>query len=386
MPRDVRRPPATHALAALLKAHREALLATWTRRVLDDPRVPEASRLAEPDLRDHLPELLDDVVLRLETVDGGEASGREIGGSASAQDHARQRGALGYRLTEALRELSHFRAAIVDLCIDEDVALELDAAHLLHAAIDECMITGAAELERLEVEGVRRQGEFRERFMGILGHDLRNPLQAIVFVTAALLKRPDTTAGQLQLLLRINGSAGRMGRMIADLLDVTRVRLGGGLPIAAGPARLDDIVRQAIEELQAANPDRVVELSASEVGGTWDGDRIAQVVSNLVGNALDHGPPDRPVRVGVARDEAGAILTITNEGPSIAPEVLSTIFDPFVQGAPAIRPGGLGLGLFIAQQIVSAHGGSITVASAPEATTFRVWLPTGTPAEASRAA
>ncbi len=379
MPLDARTAPSArsaHALAGLLKQHRESLLAAWTRRVTQDPRVPEASRLAEPDLRDHLPELLDDVVRRLETLDGGEAGGREVGGSASAREHARHRGAMGYRLTEALRELSHFRAAILDLCIAQGVALELDAAQLLHAAIDECMTTGADELERAELSALRRQAEFRERFMGILGHDLRSPLQAIVFVIAALLKRDDTTETQAQLLQRINGSASRMGRMIADLLDVTRVRLGGGLPVAPRPARLDDIARQVIDELRAANPGRTVELSAADAPGTWDPDRIAQVISNLVGNALEHGPPDRPVRVGVREDGAGAILTVTNEGDPIAAEVRSSLFDPFVRGGPAVRPGGLGLGLFIAHQIVAAHGGSLTFASEPgEPTTFTVWLP-----------
>jgi signal transduction histidine kinase len=390
MPLDARRAPSlrsAHLLASLLKQHREELLATWTRRVIEDPRVPEANRLAEPDLRDHLPALLDEVILRLETIDGGEASGREIGGSASAREHARQRGALGYRLTEALRELSHFRAAIVDLCIAEGVALEVDEAQLLHAAIDECMTTGADELERAEIEALRRQADFRERFMGILGHDLRNPLQAVIFVTAALLKHEDTTEAQAQLLQRIHGSAGRMGRMIADLLDVTRVRLGGGLPIGPVPARLGEIARQVIEELQASNPDRVLELSAADVHGTWDPDRIAQVISNLVGNALDHGPNDRPVRVDVRQVGAFAILEVTNDGEPIAAELLPTIFDPFVQGAPAIRPGGLGLGLFIAQQIVKAHGGSLTVVSAPgTATTFTMWLPLTDSHAASQAA
>ncbi len=383
---DASRASAPHRLAGLLKARREQLLSNWTRRVVEDPRVPEAGRLAEPDLRDHLPQLLDEVILRLETINGGEASGREIGGSSSAREHARQRGALGYRLTEALRELSHFRAAVVDLCIDEQVALELDAAQLLHAAIDECMIVGADELERAEVEAVLRQGEFRERFMGILGHDLRNPLQAIVFVTAALLKQEDTTAAQARLLQRINGSAARMGRMIGDLLDVTRVRLGGGLPLSPAPAQLGDVARQVIDELRAANPGRAVQLAAEDVSGTWDADRIAQVISNLVGNALEHGPPDRPVRVSVRRDGDGAVVAVSNEGAPIAPEVLPGIFDPFVRGAPAIRPGGLGLGLFIAQHIVAAHRGTITVASAPAETTFTVWLPASGSRAASQAA
>jgi signal transduction histidine kinase len=379
--------PSARRLAALLRDRRDELLTTWTQRVIHDPRVPEASRLTEPDLRDHLPELLDDVIHRLETINGGEAGGREVGGSESAREHARHRGAVGYRLTEALRELSHFRAAIGDLCIAENVALELDAAQLLHAAIDECMTIGADELERAEVATMRRQGEFRERFMGILGHDLRNPLQAVVFTTAALLRREDTTAGQAQLLQRINGSASRMGRMIADLLDVTRVRLGGGLPIDPAPARLDDIARQVVDELQAAKPGRIVELSATDVRGTWDADRIAQVLSNLVGNALDHSPPDRPVRVRVRRDSAGAILAVSNEGEPIAPEALPTIFVPFVRSAPSMRAGGLGLGLFIAQQIVEAHGGTLTVVSAPgEGTTFTAWLPARKSGAASQAA
>jgi signal transduction histidine kinase len=249
------------------------------------------------------------------------------------------------------------------------------------------MITGADELERAGMEALRRQGEFRERFMGILGHDLRNPLQAIIFCTAALLKGEDTTAAQAQLLRRINGSASRMGRMIADLLDVTRVRLGGGMPIHPGPTALGDVARQVIEELQASNPGRVVQLDAEDARGVWDADRMAQAVSNLVGNALEHGPEGRPVRVRVRREGAGATLAVTNEGPPIEPGMMAAIFDPFVQGAPAIRTGGLGLGLFIAQQIAAAHGGSLGVSSLPdEGTTFTVWLPVGEEGASSRAA
>jgi signal transduction histidine kinase len=321
--------------------------------------------------------LLDSLAQDLESPGGDEATGRAIGASRSAREHARHRAAKGYQITEALRELSHFRAAILDLCFAHGVPMEDGATKLLHAAIDETMITEGEEMERAAVETLHSQGAFRERFIGILGHDLRSPLQAIVFMTAALRKRDDTTLPQQKLVDRISGSADRMSRMIADLLDLTRTRLGSGLPIVRRPLDLGDVVRQAVEELEAAQPSKHVTLDAEGAGrGSWDPDRMAQVVSNLVSNALDYSPEGAPVAVRVRGDGDGAILAVHNEGAPIAPEVLPRLFDPFVQGERAALGEGLGLGLFIAQQIVLSHGGSIDVRSAAgEGTTFTVRLP-----------
>jgi PAS domain S-box-containing protein len=147
-------------LAALLCDHRAELLHAWTERVLADSSVPEARRLSQPDLDDHVPALLDSVIRDLDAAAAGsEASGRAIGASAAARQHARHRVARGYRLEEALRELSHFRSAILDLCAAHGLILENDAARLFDGAIDESMSTGAAEMERVTGETMRRQAD-----------------------------------------------------------------------------------------------------------------------------------------------------------------------------------------------------------------------------------
>jgi signal transduction histidine kinase len=393
-------PPAnvpSRRLAALLRERREELIQRWTERVLRDPRLGDANRLSEPELHDHVPQIIDELGRVLEASKASEACGRDLGASEGAREHARTRLAKGFRVAEALREFSHFRAAVLDLCNAAGVTLTGDVAELVHAAIDQNMITGACEMEQAELARSEERAAVRERFVGIFGHDLRDPLQAIGFAHAALLAREDTTPGQAALVRRASASADRMARMIHDLLDVTRARLGSGISIDRRPARLDRICRPVVDELSLAHPGRVLDLDAPvAAAGEYDPDRLAQVVSNLVGNALKHGSPDTPVRISLREERTEAVLSVQNHGPAIPAGAQTHIFDPFRQEQPpGGRPGqdSLGLGLFIVKQIVEAHGGSIAVVSTPEeGTTFTVRLPraseddaSGRPLDASRA-
>jgi signal transduction histidine kinase len=370
--------PSSRRLAALLRDRKEDLIERWTERVLGDPGVPEANRLSEPALRDHIPALIDRIARCLEAIDGGEASGRAMS-NVESRHHALNRFAQEYRLTEALSELSHFRAAILDLIAAQGLTLEMDTVRCLHAAIDQSMISGSGEMERAATEKAREGARFRERFIAILGHDLRNPLQSIK-LAASLLRRDGTTEPRAQLASRIVASADRMGRMITDLLDVTRARFGGGIPIEPKRADLCAVARQVIDELEITHPNRTVLLDAQgDVCGVWDPDRMAQVMSNLTSNALDYSPSGTPVRVILRGEVAHVLAVVNNRGPTIAPEAMGQLFEPFAQGSQCGRVAqgqGLGLGLFITQQIVHAHGGSIDVAStADEGTTFTVRVP-----------
>ena len=233
--------------------------------------------------------------------------------------------------------------------------------------------------ERKHYEEVaRRQSEFEHQLVGIVSHDLRNPLQAMMMGAHAALMREDIDPALAKTLARIVSSGERAARMISDLLDFTQARAGGGLPVAPRDMDLHEVARHTVGEVQMSAPDRTLWIEASGDGqGYWDPDRLAQIVTNLVTNALAYSPNGTPVTVRTAEDETWMLMEVHNLGPAIPAEVVPTLFEPFRRGKGA---GGnhrsIGLGLYIVKQIVVAHGGTVEVDSQPEAGThFRVRLP-----------
>jgi PAS domain S-box-containing protein len=229
------------------------------------------------------------------------------------------------------------------------------------------------------MERMQEEARFRERFIGILGHDLRNPLNAIKLSVRAMRRRGGLSAPQQQYAHRIESSAARMGDMISDILDLTRARLSGGIPLHLSSTSLPAVCQLVVEELAAAHPGRRIHFEEHGPGeGLWDPDRLAQVVSNLVSNALEHGAKEEPIFVRCVGERDRQVLEISNQGTPIPDHLLTTLFDPFRQAsAPqAGRSGGLGLGLFIVRELVQAHGGQVSVRSTQqEGTTFTVVLP-----------
>jgi len=222
---------------------------------------------------------------------------------------------------------------------------------------------------------LRGAAQFREEFIGVIGHDLRNPLSAIRTGAHLLMKRAQLDAGDVALAERIALSADRMSRMIDELMDFARGRLGGGIPLQRTVVDLHALCKDVVEEAQTAHGRQVQVAVAGNPGGHWDRDRLAQLVSNLVGNALQHSAPDSIVKVTVRDDDEYAAIEVNNTGSAIPAEQLAHIFDPFHRGEKA-RSTGLGLGLYIVERIVHAHGGSIAVRSThDEGTTFEVRLP-----------
>jgi two-component system, sensor histidine kinase and response regulator len=215
-----------------------------------------------------------------------------------------------------------------------------------------------------------------EMFTAVLGHDLRGPLSAIMMASQMLRARPEESVRKTG--DRLQHSARWMGRMIEDMLDLSRVRLGGGIVVKRAAVDLGALVERVVEERAVADPQRVVTLHCEgDPWGQWDADRLAQVVTNLVGNAVVHGSEAVPVQVRLdGRDAHWVSLAVANGG-SIPAEVLPHVFDPFRSGRErSSRVEGLGLGLYIVQQIVQAHGGQVDVSSdEAHGTRFRVRLP-----------
>lgn len=232
------------------------------------------------------------------------------------------------------------------------------------------------KLARTEAS-LREEASFREQFLAILAHDLRQPLNVFALGSQSLASTGSTQAFRESLASKMARANDRMQRMIAELLDFSRSRPANGMPIAPRTTNLADVSRQVIDEIRVAHPGCEIEIGvAGSCEGTWDPDRLAQVVSNLVENALANSPPDSTVIFTISSHPGRVELAVENGGPTIPPEVLPTIFDAFRRHAKPSRTGGLGLGLFIVAQIVRAHGGTIKAHSAAGRTRFEVSLPT----------
>jgi PAS domain S-box-containing protein len=256
-----------------------------------------------------------------------------------------------------------------------DLALSIaplrDASGAVSGAI--AILADITDRKRSEAETARTAG-FREHLLGIVSHDLRNPLTAILTSADLLLRYGELHERQARVMARISSSANRMARMIDDLLDFARTRLGGEFPIYRRRIDLRQICEQTVEELEFAYTRQVKLDAQGDLWGDWDADRMAQVISNLVGNAMQHSDGGE-VTVTLCGESEVVRLRTRNGGPPIPMEVLPHVFEPGRRG-DGTRTGGLGLGLFIVQQIVLAHGGTIDVHSSEEdGTTFEVTLP-----------
>ena len=233
-----------------------------------------------------------------------------------------------------------------------------------------------------QVEQLRQSLRMNELFVAVLSHDLRNPLSAVMN-GANLLPMLTRDEKVLNTAGRIRSSGARMVRMVEQLLDIARVR-GGRIEMRPAPADLHELSVALIQELQReGEPPRVELTSAGATQGVFDPDRIGAAISNLIGNALQHGAQGTKIRVHIdGSDKDTLVLRVSNEGV-IPPDVIGTIFEPFHSSGPQGREGGLGLGLFIVKEFVAAHGGSIEARSDSGATVFEVRLPRD--AQASRA-
>lgn len=236
------------------------------------------------------------------------------------------------------------------------------------------------EQDQAELAATRAQAEdralFAEQMVGIVSHDLRNPLSAIQ-MSATLLGMGKIDDAQRVVLGRIDRSVGRAERLITDLLDFTQARLGGGLVMRQREVDLHDVVAESIAELATAFPERTIRHLRSGPGrSAADADRIVQALGNLVANAVNYGAPDHPIAIATQGHSERFEISVHNMGPPIPAELVPHLFEPMVRGNKASGQRGVGLGLYIVRAIATAHGGSVQVRSSPESgTTFVLSLP-----------
>jgi signal transduction histidine kinase len=371
-------------LADFITEHLELILTAW-----DDfarTNEPAAMSMTGHALRNHASQMLKAIALDLATaqtreqsIDKSQARSPPGYGVSAATTHGEARLASGFTIEQVLAEYRALRSSVLRLWNDHggQRGMDTDQEDVLrfNEAIDQALAESVARYASMVKHS-------QHLFLAILGHDLRNPLSTTVMASSLLMRSDGVDAGHAEVAARIHSSGLRMGRLIDDLVDYTRTHLGSALPISISKANLGLIGRAAVEEMRLSNPGRKIQfIPGADLDGIWDEGRMAQVFSNLLGNALQHGSASEPVSVNVESSGEDVHVRIHNAGKHIEPDAVPAIFDPLVRFAdPQRRPPGnetsLGIGLYIARAIIEAHGGTISVLSAPTAgTTFSVRIP-----------
>jgi signal transduction histidine kinase len=358
-----------NTLTAFIRQHRNAIVDEWLSRAVT---LPNAQTLAPPALWDHVPDILDRLADAIDRRDDTAAALENL-----PEQHASLRFRQGYDLRQVIAEYRLLRQVIMQMYAERgDLSAEsrpkMQVLTVLHEGLDRA-IGEAVDHYALE------RDHARDKFVAILGHDLRDPLNTIVFQASALSQRELDTK-TVNAVGRIAASGKRMERMIRDLLDFARGHFGGGFTIVPTAFDARAFLASRVQEIADAHPDRDVRCVAASVSGDfhveWDADRISQVITNLVHNALVHGGD--PVVVE-PRDEGEHVsITVRNDG-EIPSDMLPRLFDAFSTDRSEKAHGGLGLGLYIVQQIAQAHGGEVVANSEGGTTTVRVRLPRTTP-------
>lgn len=370
-------------MADFIEANLEDILTEW--ESFAATLRPAATGLDRKALRDYAAQVLSTLAQDMRTGQTPEEKRKKSRGqrpdahpplTAAARTHAGDRLAGGFTLKQMVAEYRALRASVIRRWIDqvgEAGRQELDELTRFNEAIDESL-TKAIEWYSEKLE------EARDLYTGVLAHDLRNPLGAILTSAEMLSEMQDSGGDAEGLTGQILGSATRMKEMIDDLLDFTRTRLGGGLPIDIRAQDMVILARQVAEELEAGDPQRHVRMDVPEtLPGDWDGRRIQQMLSNLLSNAVRYCAPGTAVLLRARAKNDQVVLAVHNEGPAIPAEFQRKLFDPLTRRTVPERKrtsAGLGLGLYIARQIAHAHGGTIELTSSDQqGTTFTVTLP-----------
>lgn len=294
--------------------------------------------------------------------------------TTAAQEHGSGRAGSGFTIAQMLSELRALRASVLRLwgtAMPQLAPTDLGDMTRFNEAIDQIIAESVMQYSQ-------DIGQSKERFLAILGHDLRNPIGAISMSATFMLDTGELPEPHRTLVQRIDSSARRMGRMVNDLLDFTRTRFGDAIPITREEMDAARMARDVVAEVVLRYPDSSINVDAQgEVRGQWDCARLTQALTNLVTNAVQHGAARSRIKVAVHGTDDEAVISVQNMGPVIRAEDLPRLFEAGANSTPSdAREGHLGLGLYIVDKIVAAHAGRIEVRSNDtEGTTFAIRLP-----------
>jgi len=373
-------------LHEFITANVEALLDDWERYAV---QIPAAREMNKEELRDHAREMLETIAKDLTTPQSadeqqkksegaGQGKGNEAKSESAAQKHASVRMKAGFTVEDLISEFCALRATVLrhtEQAASKDHRPNLEEMTRFNEAIDQAVAESVARHSDM----IRKS---QDVFLSILGHDLRNPLGAVSMSAQYLMQSQTLESRHIKAAAMIYNSSKQMQQLIADLLDFTRTRLGQGMPMKPEPANIAEVARHAVAQACAFHPEHQILLDMTgKLSGFWDADRIGQVFSNLIGNAVKHGSADVPIAVVLnGEDEGEIVATVHNGGTPIPEDDLPRIFEPLCRASTSSRQerndSGLGLGLFIAREIVQAHGGVLGVdSSLANGTTFTMRLP-----------
>lgn len=347
---------------------------------------PAATGLTQPGLRNHAGQVLTTIANDMCSAQSPQEQGEKSRGQRpdahprltdAAHVHATGRLTEGFTLPQMVSEYRALRATVIRRWSAEITApgrAEIDELTRFNEAIDESLTNAIQHYaQRLE--------QLRELYIGALAHDLRNPLHGILMAAQAIAKREDSGASSARLAELIGQSGEHMQKLIQDLLDFTRTRLGRGLLIDLQAQDMAQLARQVTAQFQHGDEPGRIQLELPEtLRGVWDGDRIQQVLSNLLGNALKYATPNTPIRLRAQAQGEQVLVEVHNQGPAIPAAAQRHLFDPLtraVANEDKRHRDGLGLGLYIARQIAEAHGGRLTLSASSDeqGTTFTLVLP-----------
>jgi signal transduction histidine kinase len=373
-------------LADFILTNRAAILAEWEE--FAKSCAPASGSMGITALSDHANEMLTVIAKDLKTPQGAYEQSEKSKGHApalvdeartAAEKHGTGRAESGFTMDQMVAEYRALRASVIRLWSrDQGEVTPGDLVDLtrFNEAIDQSL---AESITRFTQD----LDKSKEMFLAILGHDLRNPIGAVMTSAKFMLETQELPEPHLTLTSRIVSASTRMNHMVGALLDFTRSRLGGGIPISPAKMNMGKVVHDVVDEISAAHPGRTIEVNArGALKGEWDCARMTQVLTNLTGNALQHGSHGTVVAVDVHGDEKEVTIAVHNRGPAIPEDRLDGIFNAMkrqgMTGQSSGPTASLGLGLYIADQIVHAHKGRIDVESSEEqGTTFTIHLPRG---------